>query len=68
MITAFKQFFKMFFVLFSAGEKLANSVDKLALYADESTDNFLQEARIERQARIDKLKEAKKLLPVPDAA
>lgn len=55
MTKAFRQFFAMFTALFSAGEKLANSVDKLAEYAEESTDSFLEEARIERQARLKQL-------------
>lgn len=65
MINAIKQFFQMFFVLFSAGEKLANSVDKLAEYAEETTDSFLEEARIERKSRIAQLKLAS---PVDEAA
>lgn len=56
MIKAFQQFFAMFFKLFSAGERVANSLDKLAQYGEESTDHYLEEARIERQAKIKKLK------------
>lgn len=55
MIKALTQFFAMFSSLFSAGQRLANSADKLAEYAEESTDGFLQQARIERAQRIKQL-------------
>jgi hypothetical protein len=69
MINAFRQFFAMFYSLFSAGEKLANSLDKAAEYVEESTDSFLEEARIERIARIKQLMKEQDIseLPAPEA-
>lgn len=52
MITMFKQFFAMFTVLFSAGEKTAKSLDNLATWAEESSGAFADQARIERQKKL----------------
>ena len=48
MITALKQLWVMLATFFAAGEKLAKAVDDLASYAQEGTDSFLKEARLER--------------------
>ena len=68
MMNAFRNFFAMFASLFSAGERLANSADKLAEYCEESADFYLEEQRIERKARIDKRKaELKSIAKLPSS-
>jgi hypothetical protein len=48
---AIVQFFGMLITLFSAGEKLASSINNLAIVADESSGDYADEARIQRQMR-----------------
>lgn len=48
---AITQFFTMLSVLFSAGEKLAGSIDNLATVANESSGDYADEARIQREIR-----------------
>lgn len=60
MIKAIQQFFSMFSALFSAGEHVANSLNKSAEYMEESVDGFLKEARIEREQRLEEIKANRK--------
>lgn len=48
---AIVQFFTMLTTLFSAGEKLAGAVDNLATVANESSGDYADEARINREMR-----------------
>lgn len=52
MLTAIKQFFAMFTVLFAAGEKLAKTADNFATWAEESSGAFSDQARIERKQKL----------------
>lgn len=48
---AIVQFFTMLTTLFSAGEKLAGAIDNLATVANESSGDYADEARINREMR-----------------
>jgi hypothetical protein len=50
--TAFTQFFAALTVLFSAFSKLAGTVDNLASVAEESSGQYKDQARIDRQAKL----------------
>lgn len=49
MFSMFRQFFTMFTRLFSAGEKLANSLDILAGIGESMAQDFATTSSIERQ-------------------
>lgn len=57
MIKAFQQFFKMIFTLFEAGERGANIVNELAKVGEEGTKGYCDELRVEREARMQRLKD-----------
>lgn len=54
--TAFTQFFAALTVLFSAFSKLAGTVDNLATVAEEASGTYMDQARIERQAKLHALR------------
>ena len=51
MFAAIRQFFAMFTVLFSAGEKSAKAIEHMASWAEESSAQFNEEARSQRKQR-----------------
>ena len=56
MFNMFKQLFSAITLFFVATEKLASASNHLATWADESAAAFSDEARIERQKKLAKLK------------
>lgn len=56
MFIAAAQFFTMFTTLFSAGDKACKALDNLASWAEETSDQFNQTARIERSNELHKLR------------
>ena len=52
---AFKQFFMAITVLFAALERICSAVNHLAVWADETSGAFEDEARIDRQSRKAKM-------------
>ncbi len=64
MFAAFRQFFSMITVLFSAGERTAKALDNMAAWAEESSGQFNDVARNERALKLAvhkaKLKELEK--------
>lgn len=56
MFNMFKQLFAAITLFFVATEKLASASNHLATWADESAASFSDEARIERQKKLAKLK------------
>lgn len=52
MFKAISQLFAMFFRLFSAGEKLAASVENLASIAEDESVGLRERLAVEREARI----------------
>ena len=51
MFATIRQFFAMFTVLFSAGERSAKALDHMAAWAEESSAQFNEEARAQRKQR-----------------
>ena len=56
MFNMFKQLFSAITLFFVATEKLASASNHLATWADETAAAFSDEARIERQKKLAKLK------------
>ena len=56
MFKAIGQMFQALFILFSAAEKGAQSLDNLAGYAEEASRSFTEEARIEREKKLAAMK------------
>lgn len=52
MFQMLKQFFQMFYVLFSAGEKGARAIEHLATWSEETAGSFADESRLQRQAKL----------------
>ena len=52
MIRMFTQFFSMLSMLFSAGERTAKSLDNLAKWAEDESGTFVENAAIEREAKL----------------
>jgi len=57
MFSAFGQFFRMFFALFSAGEKLGISLDNLASIAVDESEGLKDIAAVSRDARLKRAKQ-----------
>lgn len=55
--TAFNQFFSFIAICFTALERLGKTADNLATVAEESSGQYKDAARIERAARLHKLKQ-----------
>lgn len=55
MFSMFRQFFMAFTTLFSALEKVANSLNCLATVGEDMANGYLEETRLERAARIQEL-------------
>ena len=52
MFAMFKQFFAMFAILFSAGERGASALNHLAIAMDETAAAYADEQRIERSKKL----------------
>lgn len=52
MINTFKQFFAMLSSFFAAAEKIGNSANNLAEWAEESTASIRDQARSQRQQQL----------------
>jgi hypothetical protein len=52
MSQAIRQFLIMLATFFSAGEKIAKTLDNLATVAEETSGSYVDEARADRQAKI----------------
>ena len=57
LFAMFKQIFTTISMYFIAFEKIASASNNIATWADESTAAFADEARIERQKKLAKLKQ-----------
>jgi hypothetical protein len=68
MIKAIQQFFQLFSTIFSACDKGARALDNCASYVEESTEYYLDEARIERAAELRVLREKHEKLETIKAA
>lgn len=64
MALAFTQFFSAFAVLFGAFEKIAKTADNLATVAEESSGQYVDEARASRQQKLLALNKETKLIEV----
>lgn len=65
---AFTAFFAFIIQLFSAAEKGASALNNLATWADESTGTFTDEARHNRQQRINAMMAEANITELPKAA
>lgn len=65
---AFTAFFAFIIQLFSAAEKGASALNNLATWADESTGTFTDEARHNRQKRIEEMMKEEGITALPKAA
>lgn len=52
MSQALRQLFIMLATFFSAGEKIAKTLDNLATVAEETSGSYVDEARADRQAKL----------------
>ena len=61
MFNMFNQFFTAITVFFTALEKLAKATNHLSTWAEESAGAFADEARVQRQAKLNALNAQAKL-------
>jgi hypothetical protein len=57
MFSMFKQMFMMFSTFFSAGERLARSLDNLATIGEEMSQSYLNESRVRNAIALTKLQQ-----------